>query len=730
MRIKSTITTHGVDLMKKMMRSAVLWAAVAGLSLGSVVAVELAQAQVNPDQPAKAADAKAAVQVKRVVLYSSGVGYFQHAGIVDGDASTELRFKSGQINDILKSLILEDKGGTVSAVTYPSQDPLAKILGSFQVNISDNPSLDQLLNQLRGAKATITLPTEKVSGTILGVEKRTKPAGDNKTYDVPVLNILSGASIRSVELTEARDIALEDPVLQDELAKALAAMSAARDQDKKPVTIHFKGKGQREVLLGYVVETPIWKTSYRLVVSDDPAKGVATQPADSGGKLQGWAIVENQTDNDWTDVELSLVSGRPISFVEDLYQPLYIPRPVVKPELYASLNPQTYEGGMEQAKAMQEAAAAPMQDLKRARQAQQKLADSPAAANDSVLMPTDDNDGGGVDRLNATASVASAASASKLGELFEYTVGSVTLPRQSSAMIPIVADPISVEKLSIFNPNVLARRPLNGARLKNTTGKHLLGGPVTVLEHGNYAGDAQINDVPPGQERLISYGIDLKMLVDVQGQNQTDDLLTGKIVKGALILTHKLVRSVDYVADNKSDRDKTLVVEHPIDQGWSLVDSPAPVEKTDRVYRFQETVTPDKKLKLTVKEQIVQDQGFAILQGDIDSLVAYSHNGQIPKQVQDALAKAADMKRALAETDQKINQATAREAEIVQDQNRINQTLRTIDKSTALYNRLLGELNDQETELEKLRADRKDLQKQKNAEQKELTDYLAALDVG
>src|SRR6185312_17325746 len=86
--------------------------------------------------------------------------------------------------------------------------------------------------------------------------------------------------------------------------------------------------------IGYVVETPVWKTSYRLLLDDHGKLG----------KLQGWAIVENQTESDWNHVSLSLVSGRPISFVMDLYQPLYATRPNVVPEMYAGLRPQVYEG--------------------------------------------------------------------------------------------------------------------------------------------------------------------------------------------------------------------------------------------------------------------------------------------------------------------------------------------------------------------------------------------------
>src|SRR5215471_12044077 len=273
------------------------------------------------------------VPVTKVLLFSSGVGYFEHAGSVHGNASTELRFKTSQINDILKSLVLQDQdGGRVGAITYPSLDPLDETLKSFQVDITRNPSLADLLNQLRGARVTVAAQAERLNGTILGVETRKKAAERGEVLDVSVLNLLTGATIRSVELSSISSLALDDPQLQDELTKALGALVQARDQDKKPVTINFTGTGDRRVRIGYVVETPVWKTSYRLLLDDKS----------SVGRLQGWAIVENQTESDWNDVSLSLVSGRPISFMMDLYQPLYATRQTVVPELYASLKPQVY----------------------------------------------------------------------------------------------------------------------------------------------------------------------------------------------------------------------------------------------------------------------------------------------------------------------------------------------------------------------------------------------------
>ena len=202
--------------------------------------------------------------MKQVVLFSSGVGYFEHFGTVRGDGTTELRFKTDQINDVLKSLVLQDLDqGQVGTVSYPSQEPVAKTLKSFQVDITSNPPLAELLNQLRGARITVTLAEGNVKGTIVGVEKRQDQIGDKpQIVEYWLLNLKVGPRFRSIGLNQVRDFSLEDPKLEAELDKALAAWSQARDQEKKPVTIHFKGKGERRVRVGYVVETPIWKTSY------------------------------------------------------------------------------------------------------------------------------------------------------------------------------------------------------------------------------------------------------------------------------------------------------------------------------------------------------------------------------------------------------------------------------------------------------------------------------------
>jgi hypothetical protein len=671
------------------------------------------------DQPAPATD----VPVKRVVLYSSGVGYFEHAGKVVNDGRAELRFRTEQINDMLKSLVLQDLGGgTVGAVVYPSQNPLAKTLKSFQVDISANPSLGELLNQLRGAEVVVEGAGEEITGVILGLEKVEKPVAEGQPVRVWMLNLISGGLIRAVELGGLRRIELVDEQLQAELNGALTALTQARDQDKKPVHIEFRGQGERSVRMGYVIETPIWKTTYRLVM---PADDTDT------GYLQGWAIVENQTESDWSDVTLSLVSGRPISFVQDLYQPLYVKRPVVRPELYASLMPQQYDDGL----------AGGMGGGRRAARRRGRPS-SPAAAPSMELAETAragkavtlqyDVSGGESDAyadLDAAASVASLASADELGELFQYQVPGVSLPRQRSAMIPIVTDEVAVERLSIYNQRVLAKHPLNGARLKNTTGKFLMQGPITVIDDQAYSGDARIEDLPADQSRLLSYAVDLDVRVTSERSNKSATIQTGRVVRGVLHLSRKQVRQQDYTVANRADRDKTVLIEHPKHGSFELVDTPEPIETTESLYRFEDRVAGGESSKLTVTEERTYGETVAILNCDLGQLLRYSRSGEIPRKVRDALAEIARRRQALVAVERQIAEREQRIRAITEEQKRIRDNMRTVERNSKYYARLLDKLNAQESAIEKNQLEMDDLRNELDRKRAALEDEINKLNI-
>jgi hypothetical protein len=485
-------------------------------------------------------------------------------------------------------------------------------------------------------------------------------------------------------------------------------------------------------MVGYLVETPIWKASYRLVL---PELG------SNEGLLQGWAIVENQTDNDWEGIELSLVSGRPISFIQDLYQPLYLPRPTVQPDLQASLRPQTYAGGLGYLAGDDEKA---RESLSFGISAGRGIGgDDYAAQSDAVMLaeqPSPVLPAAEPDNFNRyyaqrpqlaeVSRFETQATGAEVGELFRFTVADVTLPRQRSAMIPIVNDPIEVDRLSIFNANVHATHPLNGARLTNTSGNHLLQGPLTVFDENTYAGDAQIETIPPGQERLLSYALDLDTRVQTEQVRDDDTYQTLKLIRGALEITSKRVREKEYRIANQGDRDRTLLVEHPLEPLWDLISPEKANEQTDSLYRFEVPVAASDTETLTVKEEMLQTRTFAMLSVDPNEMVFYVDHLDLSPEVKQALQKVIDWKGEIALADREIEAHRQRIQEITQEQERIRSNLTTVrDQTSSYYTRLLKKLDEQETELEEIRMSIEDLEEKRDETQKTMEDFLRDLEV-
>jgi hypothetical protein len=278
---------------------------------------------------------------------------------------------------------------------------------------------------------------------------------------------------------------------------------------------------------------------------------------------------------------------------------------------------------------------------------------------------------------------------------------------------------------------VLARNPLLGARVKNTTDKHLLQGPITVLDGGAYAGDAKVEDLPPGQERLISYGVDQQVTVLGKNHKAESNLLTGKIVKGVLQLTFKEQYGQEYVADNKGDRNKTLVIEHPRrGPEWKLVEPAKADETTDALYRFKGGLEAGKARSLTIREERVRGESFAILPMDLAQLRAYAQNSPLPQDVKETLGQAAQFRWALTETERLIRERQQQVAEVVAEQARIRENLKTVPQESDYYKRLLAKLNQQETNIETVQKEIDTLQKTQEQQRKELEDFIAKLDVG
>ncbi len=644
--------------------------------------------------------------VKRIVLFSSGVGYFERSGHVSGNEVVELKFLRSNVNDLLQSLVVRDGGGgKVLSIDYSSQDPLARALHSFPIDLSDSPGVAAILSRARGAAITIKAPLP-LRGEVLGLEQRNTSEGE-KLF----LNLLtSDGTIRSVDMATVDGLRFRDPRLQANLTDALALIAANRSTDTKRFAIRFAGTGTRPVSLSYIIETPVWKTSYRLSIQKDKPSF-----------LQGWAIVDNPTDEDWNGVTLDLVSGRPISFQMDLNQAVYNRRPVVPVPLPPTVRPQTYESGMSAAEPPAEAAPAPMAS----RAAPRPSAKS--AAPYSVAPST----GAGASSFSLSEGVESAATAAEAGQFFQYAIKDpVTLPRHQSAMVPIVNQEIAGTPVSIYNESVLASHPLSGLELKNSSGLHLMAGPITVFDEGVYAGDAQIDDLPPDASRLISYAVDLKTDIITRSSNTPEAITSGKIVHGSMIVTRRYERTKTYEITCSAPDPRTVLVEYPISSGWTLVEPSKPKEETQSLYRFAVVTDPKKggRASLTVREQRTLSQSVVLSNLDSRTILFYIGQREISNRVKSVLSRLNELKSALSDLTSERSTVQASVDRIHREQERIRSNMRVLQTDSSLYKRYAETLGRQEDELNTAMTKIEDLTGRIEAAKKQIETYLGSLE--
>lgn len=667
----------------------------------------------------------AEMHVSRVALFSSGVAYYECDATVNDDAVAELTFRTDQINDIIKSLMVQDLGGgRVGTVGYASQDPVEKALKSFGVDITGKPTLGQLLDQLRGEPVQIA-GKRAAKGTILGVERQ-KLVQDKGVIEQDMLNVLTDGGVMQIAIAEIEGLKLLNEKIDGELRKALATLAGSRDAGKKSVTLRFDGKGQRKVRAAYLLEAPIWKTSYRLVI------GPEGKPM-----LQGWATVENATEEDWKDVNLSLVSGRPISFRMDLYTPLYIPRPREELELYASLRPPEYAGAIgDRGGAPPPPPAAPAatgapggaRGRALAKKADAKMEQNDEAGRRSVSAGFSGAGSEGEDLATFGAGVESVAKADAAGELFEYKINvPVSIARQHSAMLPIVNQEIEGEKVSIYNPATHPKYPLNGLQLKNTSGLNLMQGPVTLFDGNVYAGDAKLPNLKPNEQRLIGYALDLGLEVSMQPQSRGGEIVSLKINKGVLTLKHKYVDERVYAVKNKEMKARTLIIEQPYGNEWTLLEPKEPLERTADLSRFKLVCEAQKTANLTVKLEQTSDQLIGLAQINNEQIQFYLRSKVISNAVMEALQRIVSMRTQL---DGQVRQREGFEKsvnEAVAEQGRVRENLKTLAAGSDPHKRQLTKFDEIETQIDGLRKQIATAREREEKMRAELEMYLSNL---
>ncbi|HEX3645071.1 MAG TPA: carboxypeptidase regulatory-like domain-containing protein [Vicinamibacterales bacterium] len=784
----------------------------------AIVMMPVARAQGPAPAPKVAAPAAAAAKlpVRRVVLYKNGVGYFEHVGRVRGSQSVIIDFNTAQLNDVLQSLTTLDLGGgRIADVSFNSEAPFAQRLGALTLPVAERTTLAELLGALRGARLEVRTAGRVIAGRLLSIERR--PRKDDVPRDELTL-VSDGGDIQSVELVPGVGVRLAERESADQVGAYLGLLASNRSQNRRRLTIATVGTTEREVMVSYISEVPVWKTTYRLVL---PTGGTPV--------LQGWAVVDNTIGEDWNDVELSLVAGAPQSFIQPLSQPLYSQRPTIGLSRVSGPIPQLHQETMTEA---QPSASGRVLDQRggvmpgvtvtavdRNGRRWSTVSDTqgryafgvlPAGSyrieltlngfkqlnlnnvsidGTSVIQDAMMQVGGVSENVTVTGSSAridtstslarsssgnapvrlggvaggvtgsavgglaaapppaspvdrtmveerlagmqASAQGQNLGDLFEYRVdGAITIPKNQSALVPIVRADVGIERVSLWSERGGSARPLRSVWLTNSSGMTLDAGSFTVLEGATFAGEGLVDSVKPGEKRLVSYAVDLGVQIDARRGDDQQRVSRIRINRGVAVQQSEQTSRRVYTLRNNDTTARTVIVEHPIRPGWTLVKGAVPVETSLSAYRFAVQVEPKGVATLEVAECHPLDTNYSVSQLSDQQIAVFVRGSREDAQLAQALVPIQAKKAEIASVESEIESRQAEANKIAEDQQRLRENMSALKGGSGeqqLVKRYVAQLNQQEDRIAVLRKETADLNQQLARAREQLGRLIEAL---
>ena len=776
----------------------------------AIVMMPVARAQSPAPAPRTAAPAaaEAKLPVRRVVLYKNGVGYFEHVGRVRGSQSVTIDFNTAQLNDVLQSLTTLDLGGgRIAGVSFNSEAPFAQRLGALTLPIGERTTLAELLGALRGARLEVRTGDRVITGRLLSIERR--PRKDEAPRDELTL-VTDAGDIRSMELGPGVGVKLAERDSADQVGAYLGLLASNRSQNRRRLTIATVGNAEREVMVSYISEVPVWKTTYRLVL-----------PAGGKPVLQGWAVVDNTIGEDWNNVELSLVAGAPQSFIQPLSQPLYAQRPTIGLSRVIGANPQLHQETMSERGSERSGGAGGRVIDQQGRvmpgvtvtavdrsgrrwttvsDAQDRYAfggltpglyrieltlggfkqlrlenvsiDGNSVIQDAIMQignlteavtvtgssPIRLGVNGGVtggivgglasappppaaspapapiDRAmveERLAGMQASAQGQNLGDLFEYRVdGAVTIRKNQSALLPIVRADVGIERVSVWNERAGGPRPLRSVWLTNSSGMTLDAGSFTVLEGSTFAGEGLVDSVKPGEKRLLSYAVDLGVQIDARRGDDQQRVSRIRINRGVAIQQSEQTSRRVYTLRNNDTTARTVIVEHPIRPGWTLVKGAVPVETSLSAYRFAVKIEPKSMATLEVAERHPLDTNYSVSQLTDQLIAVFVRGSREDARLSQALVPIHAKKAEIASIESEMQTRQTEASKIAEDQQRLRENMGALKGGSSeqqLVKRYVIQLNQQEDRIAVLRRENAGLEQQLTRAQEELAGLIQAL---
>lgn len=663
--------------------------------------------------------------ITRVLLYKNGMAYIVRSGQIAAPVS--LTFHPEDMNDILKSFTAWNPDtGSLYSVGYTAGIPTSHMLSRFPFDISGaDTGLGGFLIQVKGADLKLDHSGRDLQGKLVAVQqmdRATAPQTTSSDYRLTVL--LRDGSLQTVWLSDVRSIEFVDPQLRDQLRSYLEVLAAGRQDVTREVSV-YPVPAPGPIQVAYLQQFPLWKTSYRV---DLGAKE---------SKIQGWAQIDNPTGEAWENVTVSLLSGAPVSFKMNLYDPLYTNRTTLPVPGGQVAAPRQYESAVSKA----EESRAPAQA-----QALQMTRDGLSAdfASGNTAPGAAGGRGGGARGVAAAppppapppppaaGALFQQADSARVEDFYEYKFPfPVRIASRQSALLPFLQKTMNVERLSIFNARTDRSNPRLGARLENNTDIPFEAGPVTFFQETRYAGEAVLDYLPRGEKTLISYGVDNEIQISSKSQTQPENTVRLTVSKGVAVLFMESVLTTTYEIRNKGMDRKTLIVEHPRLNNRTLKGIDA-FETTESFHRFRVALNAGQQTTLSVPEVVARQTSISLTTLARPQLTLFAGK-ETPQAVREKLGQIVDTQEQIATMRSQVQSTQSTVDTLFRDQERLRENLKALrdgNEDQQLRTRYLDQLRRQEDQIDASRARIDSINKEIAAAQSKLNDLISNLTFG
>ncbi len=613
-------------------------------------------------------------------------------------------------------MVFDDAGGS-GTIELQGKDSLNEIFRTMPIGPEAFDAPAGLYAALKGEEVSVSEPISARGKIVSVVEETAQKDGAQITRHR--MSLMTETGLVQFVLEEGRDIQFTNEALDAKVNEALTALAANRQRELRTLKITARGEGTRTITVGFVIEAPLWKTSYRLVTG-----------ADGKARMQGWAVIENASGADWKDVELTLVSGNPVTFRQALYDKYYVQRDTVPVEVLGRVTPRRDDGstGGEDTDWGQNGQGSPLEPPP----APPMLEPAPAPAA-AVEKMEDDITVTGSRIPTEPGQVAAESQESATSVIFTLS-NAVTAGSGQTLAVPILDREVPAQLISFYQPYTHPTHPLSAVKLTNDTGTGLPPGIATLFDSSGgrtvFSGDAVLSVLPIGENRILSFAVDQKVYVD--SSETRDDTVSGaKLANGVLEIQIVQRKTNSYAIKGAANEDRTVVIETPR-YNWELKSHD--LTKTDATYnylRIPVVVAAGKTEKLDVVWENVASNTIT----NVDQLGANDYafyadaSNKLPDAIRAAFTRMGELQAAIDAPAYAIRQLDAERDRIFAEQERIRANLASVPEGSDMQRRYLAAFATQEDRLAAIAAERAAREAEQATAREALRTYVMSLNL-